>query len=148
METQNTPTNDPYLSTNRCVARMFREWQKHPRQIICVDYDDTCDDFHRKEGHTHEKVLALVRRAQAHNFYIVVWTASIPERYPMMISYLAERGITVDSINKNPIDLPFGNWGKIYYNILLDDRAGLQQACDTLEKTLDLIDQQAHNQTL
>jgi len=41
---------------------------------------------------------------------------------------------TVDTIK-----LPFGNNGKIYYNILLDYRAGLGQALDALEIFLDNI---------
>jgi hypothetical protein len=56
-----------------------------------------------------------------------------------MYNLFVENNITIASINENPIDLPFGNNGKIYYNILLDDRAGLGQALDTLNKTIELI---------
>jgi len=56
-----------------------------------------------------------------------------------MIEYMADHGIKISSINKNPIDLPFGNHGKIYYNHLLDDRAGLESALKILKSLIDRI---------
>ena len=47
--------------------------------------------------------------------------------------------IKITGINANPIPLPFGNHGKIYFNILLDDRAGLSQSIDILNKLIDKI---------
>lgn len=37
--------------------------------------------------------------------------------------------------------MPFGNHGKMYYNILLDDRAGLGQSLDILSQTLENLNQ-------
>lgn len=129
--------NDPYTDTSICVARLYAEWQKHPRLVLAVDFDSTV--FPWKDDSTHTRVLSLVKKAQEAGFYIVIFTASAPERHQFMMTYLENRYIYVDSINKNPIDLPFGNHGKIYYNLLLDDRAGLGQACDTLEQLLEKI---------
>jgi hypothetical protein len=124
---------DPYLDHNTCVDRLYKEWKKHPRLIIACDFDDTCMNFHNNEGATHEKVLSLVRRAQALNFYIVMWTASAPERYPFITEYMESKGIHVDSINKNPIELKYGNNGKIYFNHNLCDRSGLKSAYHILD---------------
>jgi hypothetical protein len=41
--------------------------------------------------------------------------------------------LVIDSINENPINLPYGHHGKIYANIYLDDRAGLNEALNILE---------------
>ena len=57
-----------------------------------------------------------------------------------MNDHMLGQGIVLDSINKNPIPMPYGNHGKIYYNILLDDRAGLGQAYDTLTELLKMIE--------
>jgi hypothetical protein len=72
----------------------------------------------------------------------VLWTAAVPERYKDMEQHMIDLGIGPDSINKNPINLPFGNNGKIYYNILIDDRAGLYAAYQTLSLVISRIKNQ------
>jgi hypothetical protein len=129
---------DPFTSTSNIVKRLHKEYKKHPKLIIAVDFDDTVYDFH-KLGALHERAINVVKQCNVLGFYVVLWTASAPERYSLMNEYMHEHGIQVDAINKNPIKLPFGNNGKIYYNILLDDRAGLGQALDALEIFLDNI---------
>lgn len=131
--------NDPYQNISNCVKRLYNEYKKHKRLVIAADFDDTVFDYHGG-GENHERVLQLLRDCKKHNFYVVVWTASDPLRFPEMRTFLSDRGIKIDSINENPIPLPFGNHKKIYYNILLDDRAGLNSAVDTLETLLFLID--------
>jgi hypothetical protein len=130
---------DPFTDTQHAVTRLYKEWVKHPQLIVAVDFDDTVFDFHQK-GDTHDRVINLLKRCNAENFYIVTFTASHPGRYPLIEARMKEIGIEVHSMNQNPIELPFGNHGKIYYNILLDDRAGLGQAVETLEAVLDMID--------
>lgn len=124
--------NDPYTDTSRCIARLIKEYKKHPRLIIAVDFDDTSFPFHG-EDHTYERVFKLLGQCQANDFYIVIFTASVPERFDMMRIYFKNKGVLVHGINENPITLPFGNWGKMYFNHLLDDRAGLRQSCEILE---------------
>lgn len=126
---------DPYTNSSVCVERLLKEYKKHGKLILAVDFDDTVYPYHGTTD-THIRTLSLVKAAQDIGFYIVGWTASSPVRYPMINQYFARHGIILDSINKNPIDLPFGNNGKIYYNLLLDDRAGLGQACDILDAVL------------
>lgn len=116
---------DPFLDFTTCSDRLFKEWEKHKKLIVALDFDDTVYDW-RGSGDTHDKVLDLVRSCKALGFYIVMFTASKADRYDFIRTYMKEKGIEVDSINKNPIDLPYGNDGKIYYNILLCDRAGLK----------------------
>lgn len=130
---------DPYLNHAHCVARLIREWEKHGRLIVALDYDGTCRPFPESDEHTHELVLGLARECSDLGWHIVIWTASNPSRYPMMREHLAREGIKVASVNENPITLPFGLWGKIYYNVLLDDRAGLAAAYAALREVVDHV---------
>lgn len=91
------------------------------------------------QGTEYPRAINVVKQCAALGFYVVLWTASAPERFNFMKKYMQDNGIHVDAINENPIKLPFGNNGKIYYNILLDDRAGLGQALDALEIFIDNI---------
>lgn len=89
-----------------------------------------------------EAIINLLKRCKEHNFYIVLFTASDPIRFPFMHEYMNARGVQVDAINENPIPLPFGNHRKIYYNIFLDDRAGLSSATAILAALLHKIDRE------
>lgn len=130
-----------YLKKENCVERLYREYKKHPRLIICADFDDSIYPWSLSKDTDFSRIFQLLRRAKnEHNFYIVLWTASAPERFDMMRKYCAENNLIIDSINENPIPLPFGNHKKIYYNLLLDDRAGLFGAVEILEELLRKID--------
>lgn len=130
---------DPYLDDALCEERLLREHRQHGRLIVAVDFDDTVFDFH-KAGHTYDEVLSLLRRCNALGFYVVIFTGGGPEAYAGQKAYLEEQGVSVAAVNQNPIPLPFGNHGKIYYNILLDDRAGLGQAVSTLNVVITAIE--------
>jgi hypothetical protein len=122
---------DTYFSTDKAVFRLFNEWKKHPKLLVACDFDDTVFDFH-KQGTSHTLVFELLKKCKALGFYVTLFTASKPERHDEMREYMKQNGIEIDAINQNPIPMPYGNHGKIYYNILLDDRAGLGQAYTTL----------------
>ena len=114
----------PYLSHRNCVKRLWKEYIKHKSLIVACDFDDTVWPFHN-QADTHKLVLNLLKDCSDLGFHIVIYTASKPERFDFMRRTLENAGIRVASVNKNAFDLPYGNDGKIYYNILLCDRAGL-----------------------
>lgn len=126
---------DPYFCTEFCVERLYKEYLTHKKLIVALDFDDTIFDFHNR-GHSYAQVIDLILECQKLDFYIVIFTGTEPEKWPNIYNYCEKIGIKIASINKNPIPLPFGNDGKIYYNILLDDRAGIAQAYDILRKTI------------
>jgi predicted HAD superfamily phosphohydrolase YqeG len=115
---------DPYLNVDTAIERLYNEWKKYGKIIIALDFDDTIYDFHKK-GYTYPRVIELIQRCQQLGCYVVIFTGSEPEKYPMIREYCASIGIKVDKINENAFPMPIGNNGKIYFNILLDDRAGL-----------------------
>lgn len=130
---------DTFFSTDKAVVRLFNEWKKHPKLLVACDFDDTVFDFH-KMGNDHTQVIELLKRCKKLGFYVSLFTASKPERYDFMRKFMKELGVEIDAINENVIVLPYGNNGKIYYNILLDDRAGLGQAYTTLLTVVSLVE--------
>lgn len=132
--------SDPYTTTSKCIERLLKEYNKHNRLIVAVDFDDTVYNYHSGENATHERVLNVLRKCNSLSFYVVIWTASDPSRFDMIRNYMSQKGIKIATINENPIDLPFGLHKKIYYNILLDDRAGLGQSLDTLEAVIMMLE--------
>lgn len=129
---------DYYLNDENTKARLLKEWRQYERIVVAYDFDNTVYDFHH-EGQTYYDVIELLREANQLGAYLVVFTASAEENYPFIKSYLKDKDIPFDSINENPIFIPFGNNKKIYFNILLDDRAGLKSAYETLKYVIKTI---------
>ena len=69
--------------------------------------------------------------------YLIVFTSN--EDIESVENYLFNWEIPYDSINQNAPFVPFKD-GKIFYNILLDDKSGLGEVVNTLEQFLYLIE--------
>lgn len=121
---------------NKYVERLYREWQQHGKIIISVDYDDTIFPWGLNNKEDMERTIKLVQLAHQTGAYIVIFTASDPSRHEEIQKHCESIRLPIDSINVNPIELPYGKNGKIYYNINLCDRSGLTQALDILEEAM------------
>ncbi len=131
--------NDPYLDNSLCIERLYKEYKKHKKLVVAVDFDSTIFPWERKED-KFPKVIALLKKCQSLGFYICLFTASKPERFNFMREYLGFAGINVSSVNCNPFPLPYGNHGKMYYNILLCDRTGISAAYEILNTVVERIE--------
>ena len=123
---------DYYQDEDHVYERLMEEYRKHKKLIVAFDFDDTVFDFHKK-GRTYKNVIKLLQDCKALGFVLTLFTDMYEGKREIALAYCAEHGITPDYINGTPAGMPFGHAGKPYYNILLDDRAGLRQAFRTLQ---------------
>lgn len=120
---------DPYLQPGRSFQRLLDEYRRYGSLVVAFDFDNTVYDFHR-QGHIHEQVIKLLRQLHAAGCYLICFTAS--ENPTFVRTFLTEHQIPFHSINENPPFFTGPPASKIYYNALLDDRAGLRQVFDEL----------------
>lgn len=128
----------PYLNHMVCVERL-QEW--HTRNgglIVAFDFDNTVYDFHDK-SHDYSEVVELLRKAKHANCYLIVFTGNPDEQF--VRNFLKDNNIPFDAINEHAsfLDEKSKQARKIYYNVLLDDAAGLESACAYLEAFLDSV---------
>ena len=135
---------DFFLDNKNCVDRLIKEWNKYGTIIVAIDYDNTVYDYY-KVGHVFFDVIDLIREAKSMGCHVVVFTSCDESRFSEIDSYLSLVGIEYDSINETPDFIPFKG-RKIYYNILLDDRAGLRSAYEILKEVIFLKKLQIHNE--
>lgn len=119
-----------YMNHNNVGQRLVKEWIQHGKLIVAYDFDNTVFDYHG-EGHNYEDVINLLRDCRRLGAYLIVFTAAEEERHVEIKMFLEKNQIPFDAINENMPGLPFKG-RKIYYNILLDDRAGLESAYSAL----------------
>lgn len=93
-------------------------------------------DFHGK-GRKYDDVISLLKECEPYAHFIVFTCCGVDE-YPKIKDYLYSNSIPFDTINNNMGFIPFTG-RKVYYNIMLDDRAGLTSAYDTLKESLKFI---------
>lgn len=128
----------PYLNHDVCVARLHEWYTRNGSLIVAYDFDNTVYDFHHK-GHDYSEVVTLLRRAKRAGCYLIVFTGNQDEQF--VKAYLHEQGIPYDVVNEQApfLDVKSRSARKIYYNILLDDAAGLESACKQLGQFLDSV---------
>lgn len=130
---QNEEVTDFFMDDDNCVKRLIEEHNKYGQLIIAYDYDNTVYDYYKK-GHKFNRVIELLRMCKREmNFHLTVFTSCNDDRIPEIKKYLTDNDIPFDSINETPDYIPFRG-RKVYYNLLLDDRAGLSSAFKQLER--------------
>ena len=137
---ERNPKSIPYLE------RIISEWKQYGKIIIGVDYDDTISPWKMEEVSDFDRVISILKEAHSTGAYIVIFTACNPDRFPEILEYCKKNNLPIDSINQNPIDLPYGRHSKIFANIFIDDRAGLNESLEILEQAIYRV--RAETQTL
>lgn len=128
---------DPYLNDLNCVKRLVNEWVKHKSLIIAYDYDNTVFDYH-SVGYKFDGIIETLKECKKYGAKFIVFSCSPKDRHSEMIDYLNQNEIPWDTINENIVTLHDGE-GKVFYNILLDDRAGLKSSFSILSMALTVM---------
>lgn len=124
-----------YYDEDKSVQRLISEWEAFGRIVIAVDFDNTIYDSHNL-GIDCEYIKEILSRCRQFGCYIIIWTAREQYEYYQVKDYLKQIDFDYDFINKD-IMRPNSTSPKMYYQILLDDRAGLTQSISILEKVID-----------
>lgn len=126
---------DEYLKPNASFLRLLNEYRQYKSLVIAYDLDNTLYDFHKK-GETYFQVMLLLQDLKNAGCYMICFTANSDRQF--VEKYLIDYDIPYDAINENP---PFFKCDerKIYFNALLDDRAGLIQVYNELHLLLQII---------
>lgn len=124
---------------NKYRRRLYQEWSQHGKIVVAVDYDDTISPWKFKDKEDLielDKTINILKVAKETGAYITVWSACDKARFNEIKEYCHSKGLEIDSINENPIDLPYGKDRKIYANIYIDDRGGINEALDILQECM------------
>lgn len=113
----------------KVVKKLLDQYHKHGRLIIAYDFDDTVSPLYEPDEFLNE-VRTLIRKAAHQGHYCYCYTANTD--FVKVSSFLQAQMLPT-----NPI--PKGNGDKAFFNILLDDKAGLEYTYNVLFEVLALI---------
>lgn len=123
------PTHPSYL-----LERLIEQYKKQDKLIIAYDFDDTVKPMYCYDCSDVQSTIRKLK--QQLNAYFIVFTAN--SDIEGVKKYLAEYALPYDSINENAPFVPYKE-GKVFYNVLLDDKAGLGEVVNTLEQLVYLV---------
>lgn len=125
---------------NKYTERLVKEWRQHGKIIIATDYDSTIAYWPTIENQEDiQRTINLLQLAHATGAYIVINTACKEDRYEDIQRHCESINIPVNGINTPPIQTTYGNSTKLYANIFLDDRAGLNESLNILEEAMYVV---------
>ena len=130
----------PYTKEQQ-VERLRSELAAHGSLFVAFDFDNTIFDYHN-QGFDYSGIISLLRRCSEQGHKMILLTSNEDdEKMAFIRHYCQHFGIRIDYVNENPIVCK--GCRKPYYNILIDDRAGLAEACEVLIEVLNYDNNEA-----
>lgn len=116
------------------ISRLVKEYETHGKLVVGFDFDNTIFDAHNNGGN-HSSIIKLLQECKKLGFILCLYTAELREDWlKWKVDYCKHFGIEPDYVNESPL-LP--GIKKPFFNILLDDRAGLESAYQTLKQVVE-----------
>jgi hypothetical protein len=112
--------------------------KKHGKIVVGVDFDDTIFPLHNNE-YIAERAKSLVAILRELREYITLclWTIADEQSLAYKVALMESWAIKPDYVNASPVN--FGEARKPYFNILLDDKAGLNESIKILKEYKDYV---------
>lgn len=130
-----------YFNTEGAKARLLSEYKTHGKLVVGFDFDNTIFDVHNK-GINCAEIITLLQECKKLGFVLCLYTAESREVWlKWKVDYCRHFGIEPSYVNASP--LLGGKTTKPFFNILLDDRAGLESAYQTLKTVVDYANSQS-----
>ena len=120
-----------------CAERLFNDYEKYGNLIIGFDFDNTIFDCNA-EGGDYSPIIKLLQECKQLGFTLCLYTLELREEWlKWKIDYCKHYDIEPDYVNDSPI---LQGSRKPFFNILLDDRAGLESSYKILRALIKYID--------
>ena len=122
-----------------CLERLKHEYDKYGKLIVAFDFDNTIYDFHKNES-DYSEVIDLLKECIKLEFDLILFTVDEdPDKVSEKVRWLVSNDLWSYKsshffVNTGPL---FSGSRKPYYNILLDDRAGLEESYNILKQVVD-----------
>lgn len=116
------------------LMRLIEQYKHNKQLIIAYDIDDTIRPYHSATCSTVESSIRAAKNVLG--AYLIVYTSN--PNIDGVRKFLDDNAIPYDTINENAPFAPTSS-GKLYYNLFLDDKAGLAQAESVLKDLMYLV---------
>lgn len=123
-----------FIEKDGLFKETMETYHRHGTLYIGVDFDDTIRDY--QTGGPIEPVVSAIKECNKLGLEVCLYTAREARDLVYALDYCKGVGIVVDYINYSPL-MP--QVRKPLFNLFLDDRAGLKEALNELNKIINQI---------
>lgn len=127
------------------VDKLMEAFNRHGKIVIGVDFDDTFFTNVPELQKRCENVRSLLKEAMPFAT-ICLWTVADPRSLDYKVEIMRLYGIPTQHPNSSPVEYPQSR--KPYFNLLLDDNAGLRSAMGDLRTFIDIVENLRKNEVL
>lgn len=131
------------LNTRTAALRLLKEYKEHNGLVVGFDFDNTVYDYHNV-GLDCSAVIEILQKCSKLGFQLCLWTIDdgCPNSMTVedKLEWCVERAINVNYVNSSPVIIGEEFATKPFFNVLLDDRAGLESAYHSLAYVIDYIE--------
>ena len=115
------------------LNQLIDVYEKHGKIIIGVDFDDTVFPFNKSVANINRcnEVVEIVRDLKPYSI-ICLWSVADAQSLVYKEHIMDLYGIKPDYVNDSPLN-KWGDSKKVYFNIQLDDKAGLNETLQVLK---------------
>jgi hypothetical protein len=114
------------------VDKLLKAYKEHGKIIVGLDFDGTVFSLEGDDDVVCAKVRLLILDLQKKDAIILcLYTIADAQSLQYKTHIMTSWGIPVDYINHSPVKI-YDHCDKPYFNILLDDKAGLNEALEIL----------------
>ena len=118
---------------------LMKVYEEHKQIIVGVDFDDTVFPLNEEFSDRCYEVRNLLRALKnGGKIVICLWTIANEQEMKYKVEIMKLWGIQPNYINESPVEFGVGV-KKPYFNLLLDDKAGLLYTKDLLEQFKDKV---------
>lgn len=117
--------------------RLLADYKRYKTLIVGFDFDNTVFDYNNNGG-DYSEIIELLKECKSLRFNICLYT--ITDRIDWKYKHCCKLGIKPDYVNESPVIIEQGS-NKPFFNILLDDRAGLESAYNMLSRVIQYVKQ-------
>ena len=116
------------------LNQLIKAYKQHGKIIVGVDFDDTVFPFNKDEENVN-RCARVVELLKINRDIITICLFSVADKQSLIYKehIMDLYGIKPDYINESPI-VKWGVCNKPYFNIQLDDKAGLNEALETIRE--------------
>lgn len=115
--------------------KLIQQYKQHGKLIIAFDFDDTV--YANSPDVDVSETIKVLQRAKEQGHELICFTCRDDQMIPSQ--YCFYNRIMYDYFNGSPYNNEETGLGKPYFNVLLDDKAGLEQAREALNHALSII---------
>jgi predicted mannosyl-3-phosphoglycerate phosphatase (HAD superfamily) len=127
---------DRFLNSDNAFNRLLKEYREHSKLLVAFDFDNTIFDIHN-DGDTFPALEQLLKDLKSIGCSLILFTCRTGTELEEAITYCTVQGYPPDFVNESTM---FSNQSvKPFFNMLLDDRAGLKESYEHLTRLVKTV---------